>query len=407
MRTCIVVSLALVLSLVAGCIDPASSKPAGQVIGSEALAAAGLQYYWQLDVQLDRGESVQSLYALDETLYILTDRNRVVALDALTGLEKWRRIIAGPEEKVFAPYHYDGLRLTPEPLNAIEVTEGYDTFRDVEFDAVFWNSYRHVLVIDRNSGQLYRDIPFRFTASTAGSASDRSFYVGSSEGLVNALRLRSGVFAWGAPMRTSISAPVETEEMLIFAADDSGQLTAWAPGRLEKPVWSTNLNGAVVAEFHADDRGLFVGTEQNFIYALRLSLGEELWTPVITEGAIRQGLQVGDNTIFAYADRDAMYALNIANGQTRWKNPDARQVLSIMSGQVYLLSTDGKLLRVNEVLGEGDLALPLPGMRHFAPNIELPAIFASTNDGRVFCIRPLEAGRLTPADLPRLPGRVR
>jgi outer membrane protein assembly factor BamB len=398
MRTSIVVSLVLAVSLVGGCGNGFSDASV-EVISDETLASAGLQYYWQLDLDLPKDEQIIRLHAMDETLYAVTDLNRVFALDASSGVVKWAITVAGPEEKLYQPYHYDALRLTDKPLSAVELIEGPPADEVDEFDAVIWNSYTRALVIDRATGQIYRDIPFAFTANTGAACNGTTMYVGSSDGFVNAVRFAAGSLVWSAPMSGGLTAPMEWGGAEILAADTEGLLVALRPGRLEQRIWSQQLNGPVSAEFSVDHRGLFIGTEENFIYGLTSTSGDELWPAVITQGPIRDPMQVGDHSVFQYARNDRFYALDITSGEVRWTHEDARRVVMLVGGKVYLVDAGGSLLRVDEVLGEQDLSLPMPAMTHFADNVRMPAIFTAAPGGRLYCIRLLSAGYLTPEQI--------
>ena len=126
--------------------------------------------------------------------------------------------------------------------------------------------------------------------------------------------------------------------------------------------------------------------------------GMALWDPFVCVGPLSQGVQVGEDTIFQYADRDGLYAINVANGRKRWHMPSTvpSHVAGIIEGMVYVVDGGAAQLRiVDELLGKVADGIDLESDLMVARNGLMPAVFIATPDGRVFCIRPAAAGRLT------------
>jgi len=90
-----------------------------------------------------------------------------------------------------------------------------------------------------------------------------------------------------------------------------------------------------------------------------------------------------------------LYAVNVTNGDVRWKLPAGRDVLAIIDDVVYVLDAEKKLHLVNEITGKVDVVVPLAGFDFYARNTTTPAIYTATRSGHIFCLRPIKAGRLT------------
>ena len=158
------------------------------------------------------------------------------------------------------------------------------------------------------------------------------------------------------------------------------------------------MHGAVTAALHVDERGCFVACEDNRLYAFDRQSGKPLWPAVVCQGPLRQSPQVGDNTIFQYALRDQLYALDVATGVLRWAMPAGRAVVGIArdrGSQVFVLDAAGHLRVVEEISGQELVSVPISGLDVFLPNVTAPAVYAASRSGRVVCIRPLTAGSLT------------
>ncbi len=381
----------LASGLLAGC----GGSKAPQLVTSEVLTEADLNYFWTLHLDLPDGESLLRLSLVDENLYVVTDRNYLYTLDAASGAVKWSYRLGSPAMKSYRVYHASDVVLPERRLTIQEIAEDRLGPSAEPVDVVLVNTLTKLHVFDRSNGQVLREVKFDFTANTGPACDGRSAFIGSSEELVYSVRLASATHLWSEPSGSLAGAPEYTEGFL-FVANEQGRLHCIKPGFHAARQWTKELSGKVAGGFHADQRGLFLGTDENFLYGLVPESGETLWEPFITQGPINRPVQVGANSVFAYADGDRFYAVNLTTGQQRWAHPAGRRVLAAIRGTIYLLDRDRNLHLVDEVLGTDRTTLPLVGMDLFADNAVAPAIYTATRDGRVFCIRPDEAGQLTP-----------
>ena len=149
--------VAAVLVMTAGCAEKAAPTVEPPV-DKAVLAKVGLQYYWDARVELDPGESVKKLWRLDENLYCLTTRHRLVALDARRGIYKWSVTVCEPYKPVFPPTHADNVAIPDRPAGIKGMMDPSSV--EVEpFDAVMVNTVDSMVVIDRSTGDVKRRIP--------------------------------------------------------------------------------------------------------------------------------------------------------------------------------------------------------------------------------------------------------
>ena len=144
------------LALVAGC--PSSDIQQGRVssVPSQDLERVGLQVWWEKsakDLDLDGGEGLQWVRRLQGNVYCLTTANRLLALDAETGVFRWTVQVASPGQRVFRPLHVSGVVLTESLPNPAEILDPKIPPLP-PFDAVVINTANQVLVIDRKSGKV-------------------------------------------------------------------------------------------------------------------------------------------------------------------------------------------------------------------------------------------------------------
>ena len=396
MRNMVRVSILAAMSLtVVGC----SGSNGGLPTMGKALAGAGLQEYWKLDLSelLDEGEALAGLKLLDEKIYCITSANRVIAIDAASGATKWQRRIAGPYDKIMGITHVDKMVITPRPIGVSEILGLKQSRNTVQFNAVIINTMSDVLVMDRDSddGKVYRKMPLRFSANSGAASDGQNVYLGSTSGTFHALALAEALPTWGMSTNGMISAPLRCFGGNIYVASEDQNLYCANAGRKGRLAWKQRLEGAVTAAFHVDARGCFVPSLDGRLYAFDPQSVTPLWGPFICDGPLTSDVQVGENTVFQYADNDGLYAINIANGRQRWHSKEGRRVLAVAEGNVYVLSGDNVLLTVDEILGEVKAKVPMKCLDLFADNVSATAIYAATREGVLYCIRRVRASRLT------------
>ena len=191
--------LAATLCLIAaGCGSQAPVMSSGLTHDS-VLAKAGLHNYWQLDLQLPPGERVVKLILVEENLYCLTTSNYLLAVDAASGVRKWSCKVAADGVKIFPPCHGTAVPVDPNYVNVDKVRFPPAPETLLARDLVFVNTPDYVLALDRMTGQEVRKIPFgahapsSFVANTGGSCDGTFFYVGTTNGEVQAIRVNEGV----------------------------------------------------------------------------------------------------------------------------------------------------------------------------------------------------------------------
>ena len=383
----------IVGGILAGC--PNGSQTGGTA-HPDVLRQVGLQYYWRMAQPLGEGETVRRIYLMDENVYLISNRNRIYAIDASLGIPKWSAEVAIPGQTVFRPYHADNMSLTEKPSSVGEMIGYVSAKRPKVFNAAVINTSDQVLVFDRTSGRLYRQIRFDdFVANRGGAADTMSFFVGATNGKFYGYSLNEAARAWSLSAGDKlVTAPVEQYRGRVFVAGGDFGLYSARTGIVGEGVWRQQLDGPVRAAFHVDARGCYVPCDDNRLYAFDALTGMRQWV-FHCEGPCRAPVQVGERTVFQYAEGDGLYAVNIVNGHKRWRMPEGRRVLAVMKGEAYVLDDAGQLRVTDEILGKMRHTVSLTGLTLFADNCTVAAVYAATADGHVYCLRGPDAGRLT------------
>ena len=428
------VAITVLFSALVGC-EPGIFKG---VPSPDTLKDVDLQYYWKFKLKPGSGSGVKWIMLLDENLYCMTSENKLTAIDAATGVPKWTYHGIKPSDTVFVPlWHEADMRLSRD-IHGVAAIMGWDPMvkidsekiKDVSltkimssddgdaaviprqtkvepFDALFINTNYYVTVLDRATGTVRRHITFdsrsstlaaTFAANTAGCSDKRYFYTGATGGRYHAIALNEALHAWSLSTDDMITAPLAYHNGRLFVASEDHHLYSAQVGMQGKRVWRQKLDGSVIGQIFADARGCFVPCQDNRLYAFEAMAGTMLWDPFVCAGPLTRGIQVGEDSIFQYADRDGMYAINVANGRKRWHLPSTSpcQVVGVIEGMIYLYHGQARQLQVvDELLGKVKHPVSIGRGVMFARNALMPAVYFATPDGRIFCVRLKTAGRLT------------
>ncbi len=388
---------ALTVVALAGCQADKPVSPAKPAAEPSAMSQAGLQVYWERQIAMASGERAVNLWLMDENLYFLTNQKTLIAIDAKTGLVKWRTVVTYKAERVFAPTHFDDMHL-PKKVGTVEDIKTPPGRASLpKFDALLINTLSSMKVIDRATGEIIRDIRFQsFFAVNRGVTDGERFYVAGSDKQLHAIALLPAVKVWSHEIEARILAPTQCDEDgRVLAGATDGQLQClWADG-YGKRRWGIKFASPITAPMAVDDGQVYVASQDGRTYALAANGGRELWLPVQTPGRPAGGVLAGKSTIYVSSRPGGVTAIDRASGKIRWNVPTGQAILAVIDGKVYLQDQVGDMLVVQAKGGLASDKVPLGRYELFATNISAPAIYVATKDGKLTCIRQANQARLT------------
>ncbi len=307
--------------------------------------------------------------------------------------------VAEPSETVFLPpAHFADIHVSRKVFGVSEIMGWKELPLEKPFDAVMVNTVHDMALLDRLTGAEWRRIPFKFPANCGGSTDGRDYFTGATGGRYHAIALNEALDAWSLSTDSMITSPPQYHNGRLFVASEDHHLYSAEVCARGRQVWRQMLDASVVGQIHVDARGCFVPSQDNRLYAFDAMSGTTLWDPFVCAGPLSQGVQAGEDTLFQYADRDGLYAINVANGRKRWHLPSASpsHVVGVIGGMAYVRDTSADELRVVDgLLGTITHTIHVARPLMFARNALVPAVYLATPDGRIFCIRLRSAGRLT------------
>jgi len=398
----------LVLPIVSGMLVGCASAPTTATMTAaqrearhiKNLKDAGLNYYWKWKLPLD-GEKIARVYLIDENFYCLTNMNHLIAIDAARGILRWTKWVhvAKPGVKVYAPVHTRNVmipRIPPTRKEILQPKRGAGR-RIKAFDAVIISTRTNALVIDRSNGDEIRNIQYNFKAgASAGACSDgRLLFVPDSRGWYHAILLHQMLESWTLSVEGAITLPPRYVDDKVIVVSDKGRVQVASTFEARKKIWTRPLGTAIEAPVLATRNHLLVPCTDRRLYAFDPTTGRKLWEPFDCKKPLKDMPQISEISAFQYARGGEFHALALVTGKLRWTLPDARKVLAAMNSNVYLQDNHNRILVVDEILGQVTTAVQMPRSDLLVANTSAPAIYGASRDGNLYCIRTLDAGRLT------------
>ncbi len=254
----------------------------------------------------------------------------LVALDARTGKEKWRK---------------EGLPIESSPL----IEDGIAYYGS-------WDNKVHALRLrDRKEIWTY-DTGERVNTSPAFSKG--RVFVANQAGSVYALDAKTGKLDWEA---TSAASPLGAREFFyatpvvaygrVFIGNSDGTMFAFG-AKSGKVLWARPLGTYIYASAAVYDQKVYTGTYDGKLFALDAATGDTKWSKEM-DSSVHSAPVVMDGLVYAAAcsscgaeasryvktgDRDLTVAFDANTGKEVWRFPNGKYASPVIADQdrVYL-----------------------------------------------------------------------
>lgn len=367
---------------------------------SDVLRAVGLQYYWEnpRGLPLRPGEWINELYLRDENLYLVSDRNDVYACDAQMGIYKWRVNVGPAREALYPPVNISETRLPPEVGSAEMVISPPIMSGFPAFPASVFTTGNRLTLVNRDSGRVYRQYLFDGFSSSAQPAVDPGalyFYAATAIRRLQRVNLLCEVRTTTVDIDGLVNAPLKIFGDGVYLGSRNGLIMCVSRNVDLSRKWTLRLRGAVLREFHVDEKGLFVMCEDQHFYGIDPVTGGNLYPAIFLEGRPAAAMQMGPRSVFQRITGRGLYAIDFQKGTVRWRIPAGVTVVGATNTEVWILDTSGNLLIVDEMTGTLKKSISYRGFDYYAANARVPAVYTATKDGKFFCLSRKEEGHIT------------
>jgi outer membrane protein assembly factor BamB len=320
-----------------------SSRPSGPASSPAPTIVSGLALDWRASV----GGRANGVAVANGVAYVGTDLDVVVALDARTGAERWRRTLSGSVAN--APAVSGDLVIAVDDGAALRSGGGWTVWAlDAGTGAVRWSktigSVHWSSAIGPGRGDL-----------SAPVVDGGLVLVGSSLGPI-ALDLSSGRIVWQVDIAETVSAPAVADGRVYVGGTGQSDFLLVSPSlyafdeQTGREIWTSPLDGEAGTPVVADG-SVFVSTNYEFwLSAFDEATGVLRWRvgggtsadafsdPVVADGVVYAG---HGTTVDGYRVSSGLYLWSAQTGSLG----NAFQTPAIANGVVYAsAAADGDAL---------------------------------------------------------------
>ncbi len=277
-----VASAGIALALVAGCGSSDSGREGNQVhqqvVVSKPPPAAKqrqlkdtpFERSWDLQLPGSIRSSWISQNIPDLIFFEMRDKHEVFAVDAFSGNTRW---VSPPFPKI--------LRLAPA-VSRNKVRDAKGSTEGAADDRLWVISDDTLYSLDAIYGQIVWRFQLPFSPSTGplplGPDANQRVFMGDWNGRMEVATLepakRWPYILWQMNLRNPLTAGLAEADGLVYAADHSGTVHCFKYDR--EQIWQYNTGSVIYGTPLARGRVLFVGNDDNVLYALNRLTGERL-----------------------------------------------------------------------------------------------------------------------------------
>ncbi|MFO7819022.1 MAG: PQQ-binding-like beta-propeller repeat protein [Halanaerobacter sp.] len=334
--------------------------------------AKGVDLLWtsQQDYQISSSPLV-----VDNTLYLGTKKQKLVALNSQTGEQKWEfdaqaRIISTPaveQDKVYFGTAVQGAE------------EGNFYALDAESGQKLWQL--------KIPGGIYYSAP---------KIEDEVLYFGDKKGNLYAVQAKTGEELWKFEAASSImySSPAVSEETIIVGTVD-GEL--YAINKEDgKQKWRSKMEHPIVSQpVLKDNRIYYVSYRQNtgLLSAVDKETGSQEWE-VQFDGPSPYSIALEGNSAYVGTLAGKLYAIDLSNQEKEWSFTTGGEVIAapiLTEDIVYVGDTEGSLYGIKRQSGEKEWVFEGEDTIVSAPVISQQRLYFSDQTGTLYALKQLSA----------------
>ncbi len=363
------------------------------------LEKLGARRYWDGKLLLRPNEMVSRISLLDENLYVLTDQNRVFAVHALTGVQRWSRPLAEPDQTVRGPTHSpeyvlfstpgdvrvidratgeskgeprsirgviidvqhddaeinvgqlhglfggetlnvyrgDGIRPDSIPLATLKITQVMPRYSKGRLTLT--EQARRAQIGDRVRAELVlplKAVRLPFAPASAAVADETRLFFGAANARFYCLEILTGFEHWEVRTpRTVTSTPVLVKNDLYYAGQDGLVVSCTKNDRIKN--WTFQTEGAVFADLEVTPKHVFVASSDRSLYCLERETGIRQWRERMDMPLAAKPIAT-DGQVYQEVPDFGLYALDVETGKIKWHRPEGGRYLMQSENTAYLWS---------------------------------------------------------------------
>jgi len=325
--------------------------------------------------------------AQGNVVYGALSMGKVIALDSEEGgVEIWAYPAEGAGSPIGCSIAQTQQDDAEKPLGAVY---GAPALTD---DLVLFASYDgRLYAFDRESGRLEWDFAVDDGIICSVAVHEGVAYFGSSDHKVYALDLDTQELVWNEPFETGNrvwgTPAVDAENVYVGSMDQFVYAIDRGSGR---EAWRVDIGASVPGSIALTDGTLFVGGVDKRLHALDIKDGAELWASAELEGWIWGEALVENGYVYFGSLGGKVYALNALDGSPRWEPAAVDGALragpALLDGQLVVGTDEGILYMIDVETGRAERFYDVGGAVLSTPAIVDGTIYVGTASGKIYAL---------------------
>jgi outer membrane protein assembly factor BamB len=341
-----------------------AADTSSELVSRDLLSHAGLRSDWQIDLPLQKNETLGPLYIDGDYLYILTDKNYMFCIDRKKGTERFQVRLTNPGLPIHRPTFYDG---------KVIVTVG-----------------TKLLVIDPHVGDITERQDMKLVGrSTACSVvrNAENYYVAGSNKRLHAMDAEEYYlkFMVSADNDSLINSVIVDEEDVIFATE-SGNVVS-IPFDSREPNWQSEIATGISAPIVSDSGDLFISSLDMKLYKLNAGNAVPAWErPFQTSQSLTASVRIGKEVVYQYAGDEGLYAVDRQTGKKVWNLKNGFDLLTEQGSRSYILGKPSVLYVMDNEKAKILYSLNVAGVTNYAVNTVDSKMYIAGKKGRLMSV---------------------
>ncbi len=367
MKKYIALGLILTVGVLCGCSSKKTATEAGMtftpktdagvdMVAPGLLSGAGLKLNWQHGIPLAAGEKIKHLGIGKEYLYVITDLNTIFCYERFNGSIRFVKQFSRPNLPMMRPSEHEGI------LYSVVGDELWQL--DPKSASV---SMRQKLV---NSAVC----PVIFSGD--------NMYVAGLDNRISCYDKNENwlKFQVTADNDSAITSVVVEDEFMWFATAEGNIHSASAYGPTKH--WSFNVNSRIMGDIIKKDRFIYVSSEDTVLYKINALTGALVWKAHLGSALLTSPI-VYDDIVCQQSSLNGTYGVDIETGKILWQEPDGKSFVARDSNNVYVFTKGNLLSIIDNRLGKSKMKVNFASVSVCGKNIHDGNIYVLSSDGKL------------------------
>ncbi|WP_395166381.1 PQQ-binding-like beta-propeller repeat protein [Natrinema pallidum] len=197
--------------------------------------------------------------------------------------------------------------------------------------------------------------------------------------------------ATAMPTNSLSTATATTDNATIYVGSEDNNLYAYDSETGEKK-WTFTTGGSLGRSSPTVvDGTVYVGSTDNNLYAVDAGTGEEEWNFTAND-YVTSSPTVVDGTVYVGSGDNNLYAVDAGTGEKQWEYSTSGNIgyssAQVVDGMVYIGSNDGGVHAVDAGTGQQEWKFTTGGSTYASPTLYKDTLYAASKDNNLYAIDP-------------------